>query len=319
MSEALRLKVRAIAELTPRIRSFEFVPLQRGEELPAFTAGAHLTVHLPSGLERQYSLCNDPAERHRYVIAVQREEAGRGGSAEMFATVHVGDVLVVGPPRNLFPLHDAGEEAAVLVAGGIGVTPILAMARHLAAARRPFSVLYLARDPEAMAFAEEFEALAATGVPVTLHHDGGDPARAFDLAAFLAALPEPAHVYCCGPTGLMAAVAALGAGRGERMHFEHFSNADAGARSGDRPFVVTLARSGRDIAIPADRSILDTLLEAGLDIDYSCTEGTCGTCITRLLSGEPDHRDRVLLPDERRDHVVICCSRARSDRLVLDL
>ena len=117
----------------------------------------------------------------------------------------------------------------------------------------------------------------------------------------------------------MKAVAALGAARGERMHFEHFSNADAGARTGDRPFVVTLARSGRDIAIPADRSILNTLLEAGLDIDYSCTEGTCGTCITRLISGEPDHRDRVLLPDERRDHVVICCSRARGDRLVLDL
>lgn len=319
MSAALRLKVRAIAELTPRIRSFEFVPLMRGDELPAFTAGAHLTVHLPSGLERQYSLSNDPAERHRYVIAVQREEAGRGGSAEMFGAVHVGDVLAVGAPRNLFPLHDAGDEAAVLVAGGIGVTPILAMARHLAAVRRPFSVLYLVRDPEAAAFAEEFAALASTGVSVTLHHDGGDPARAFDLGGFLAALPDSAHVYCCGPAGLMAAVAALGAGRGERMHFEHFSNADGGAKSGDRPFVVTLARSGRDIAIPADRTILATLLEAGLDIDYSCTEGTCGTCITRLVSGEPDHRDRVLLPDERRDHIVICCSRARGDRLVLDL
>jgi ferredoxin-NADP reductase len=275
-------------------------------------------VHLPSGLERQYSLCNDPAERHRYVIAVQHEEAGRGGSEEMFRAVHVGDVLAVGPPRNLFPLHD-GEEAAVLVAGGIGVTPILAMARHLAAAGRPFSVLYLSRDPEATAFAEEFAGLAAAGVPVTVHHDGGDPARAFDLGGFLAALPDTAHVYCCGPAGLMAAVAALGAGRGERMHFEHFSNADAAPKGGDRPFVVTLARSGRDIEIPADRSILDTLLEAGLDIDYSCTEGTCGTCITRLVSGEPDHRDRVLLPGERHDHIVLCCSRARGDRLVLDL
>jgi phthalate 4,5-dioxygenase reductase subunit len=319
MSEALRLKVRAIAELTPRIRSFELVPLGRGEDLPAFTAGSHLTVHLPSGLERQYSLCNDPAERHRYVIAVQREEAGRGGSAEMFAAVHVGDVLSVGVPRNLFPLHDAGDEAAVLVAGGIGVTPILAMARHLAAVRRPFSVLYLARDPDAAAFLEDFAALASTGVSVTIHHDGGDPARGFDLGAFLAALPETAHVYCCGPAGLMAAVAALGAARGERMHFEHFANADAAPKSGDRAFVVTLARSGRDVAIPADRSILDTLLEAGLDIDYSCTEGTCGTCITRLLAGEADHRDRVLLPSERADHIVICCSRARGERLVLDL
>ena len=319
MSEVFQLKVRAITELTPRIRTFELVPLVRGAELPAFTAGAHLTVHLPSGLERQYSLCNDPAERHRYCIAVQREAAGRGGSEEMFRAVHVGDTIAVGAPRNLFPLHEGEDGDAVLIAGGIGVTPILAMARHLQAAGRRFSVLYLTRDAEETAFGEEFAGLAAAGAPVTVHHDGGDAARAFDLAAFLDALSETAHVYCCGPAGLMKAVAALGAARGERMHFEHFSNADAGARTGDRPFVVTLARSGRDIAIPADRTILATLLEAGLDIDYSCTEGTCGTCITRLISGEPDHRDRVLLPDERRDHVVICCSRARGDRLVLDL
>ena len=319
MSENLALKVRAIAELTPRIRTFELVPPHRGTLLPAFTAGAHLTVHLPSGLERQYSLCNDPAERHRYCIAVQREEAGRGGSDEMFRAVQVGDVLTVGAPRNLFPLHDDTEEAAVLIAGGIGVTPILAMARHLSAAGRRFSVLYLTRDPEATAFADEFAALAAAGTPVTVHHDGGDPARAFDLGGFLAALPATAHVYCCGPAGLMAAVARLGADRGERMHFEHFANADAAAKSGDRPFVVRLARSGRDIEIPADRTILDTLLEAGLDIDYSCAEGTCGTCITRLLGGEADHRDRVLMPDEKIGSIAICCSRARGDRLVLDL
>ncbi len=316
--ETLRLKVRAIAELTPRIRTFELVPPVRGDELPPFTAGAHLTIHLPSGLERQYSLCNDPAERHRYVIAVQREEAGRGGSEEMFRAVHVGDVLAVGGPRNLFPLHESGEEA-VLIAGGIGVTPILAMARRLAAAGRPFSVLYLTRDAEATAFAEEFAGLAAAGVPVTIHHDGGDPGRVFDLAGFLAALPDSAHVYCCGPAGLMTAVAELDPARGDRMHFEHFTNADAAPQGGDQPFVVTLARSGRDIDIPADRSILDVLLEAGLDVDYSCGEGTCGTCITRLLGGEPDHRDRVLTPAEKADHIALCCSRARGPRLTLDL
>jgi len=258
MSEVFQLKVRAIAELTPRIRSFELVPPVRGAKLPAFTAGAHLTVHLPSGLERQYSLCNDPAERHRYSIAVQRETTGRGGSDEMFRAVHVGDTLAVGAPRNLFPLHDGEDAEAVLIAGGIGVTPILAMARHLSAAGRRFSVLYLTRDAEETAFGEEFAALAAAGAPVTVHHDGGEVARAFNLAAFLGALSETAHVYCCGPAGLMKAVATLGEGRGERMHFEHFSNDEAAPRSGDQPFVVMLARSGRDIEIPADRTILAT-------------------------------------------------------------
>ena len=318
MSEVLTLKVRAIAELTPRIRTFELVAPVRGETLPPFTAGAHLTVHLPSGLERQYSLCNAPAERHRYCIAVQREEAGRGGSEEMFRAVHVGDALKVSVPQNHFPLH-GGDEAAALVAGGIGVTPILAMARHLSAEGRRFSVLYLTRDPETTAFAEEFEALSATGVPVTVHHDGGDPSRAFDLGGFLGALPETAHVYCCGPSGLMAAVAALGAARGGRLHFEHFSNEDAGPRSGDEPFTVVLARSGREIEVPADRTILETLLDAGLDVDYSCTEGTCGTCITRLLEGEPDHRDRVLTLDEKEESIAICCSRAKGPRITLDL
>ncbi len=319
MSEHLTLRVRAIAELTPRIRSFELVPAEPGAVLPPFTAGAHLTVHLPSGLQRQYSLCNDPAERHRYVIAVQREENGRGGSEEMFRAVHVGETITVGLPRNHFPLHEADAEPAVLIAGGIGVTPILAMARHLSASGRPFSLVHLARDPEAAPFAEELAAFAAAGAPVTVHHDGGDPARAFDLAGFLAALPATAHVYCCGPAGLMAAVESLGAGRGERLHFEHFSNDDAGPRSGDRPFTVVLARSGREVAVAADTTILQALLDAGLDVDYSCTEGTCGTCITRLVAGEPDHRDMVLLPGEKADSIVICCSRAKGDRLVLDL
>ena len=315
----MALKVRAIAELTPRIRSFELVPPVRGETLPAFTAGAHLTVHLPSGLERQYSLCNDPAERHRYVIAVQREENGRGGSEEMFRAVHVGDAITVGLPRNHFPLHEEGEGESVLIAGGIGVTPILAMARHLAATGRRFSVLHLTRDPEATPFADELAAFAAAGMAVTLHHDGGDPARAFDLAGFLGSLPETAHVYCCGPTGLMAAVETLGAARGDRLHFEHFSNDDAGPRSGDQAFTVVLGRSGREIGVAADTTILQALLDAGLDVDYSCTEGTCGTCITRLLEGEPDHRDLVLLPEEKADNIVICCSRAKGARHVLEL
>lgn len=318
MSQRLTLKVRAIAELTPRIRTFELVAPVRGEELPPFSAGAHLTVHLPSGLERQYSLCNAPAERHRYCIAVQREQAGRGGSEEMFRTVHVGDTLTVSGPLNHFPLHD-GEDEAALIAGGIGVTPILAMARRLAAEGRRFSVLYLTRDPETTAFIEAFEELAAGGVPVTVHHDGGDPARGFNLAGFLHALPDTAHVYCCGPSGLMTAVATLGAARGDRLHFEHFSNEDAGPRSSDTPFTVVLARSGRELEVPADRTILQTLLDAGLDVDYSCSEGTCGTCITRLLDGEPDHRDRVLTADEKKESIAICCSRAKSSRLAIDL
>ncbi|ODN72310.1 ferredoxin reductase [Methylobrevis pamukkalensis] len=182
MTETLTLRVRAVAELTPRIRTFELVPRQRGDVLPGFTAGSHVTVFLPSGLERQYSLHNDPAETHRYCIAVQREEPGRGGSAEMFRAVHVGDEIAVSRPRNHFPLHD-GAEPALLIAGGIGATPILAMARSLGAAGRAFSVVYLTRDRDSAAFAADFAALAAAGHAVIVHHDGGDAARASILPA----------------------------------------------------------------------------------------------------------------------------------------
>lgn len=314
----IRLRVRSITALTRSIRSYELVAETRGGALPPFTAGAHLTVTLPSGLRRAYSLHNPPSEAGRYRIAVQREAAGRGGSIEMHERVQPGDMLTVSAPRNLFAL--APEGPALLIAGGIGITPLLAMAAQLIDEGRPARLVYLVRQMEDAAFLDEIEALAARGLEVTIHADAGDPTRAYALAGLLATVPDETHVYCCGPAGLMAGVAAAGAHRPpERLHFEHFSNDEAAPRKADAGFIVRLARSGRSLSVGAGESILDALLGQGLDIDYSCNEGTCGTCITRVLAGGIDHRDKVLLPQERADHIVICCSRATTPELTLDL
>ncbi|WAC25599.1 PDR/VanB family oxidoreductase [Ancylobacter sp. SL191] len=314
----IRLRVRSITQLTRSIRSYELVAETRGGALKPFTAGAHLTVTLPSGLRRAYSLHNPPSEAGRYRIAVQREAAGRGGSIEMHERVQPGDTLAVSAPRNLFAL--APEGPALLIAGGIGITPLLAMAAQLRDEGRAARLVYLVRQSEDAAFLDEIEALAARGLAVELHADGGDPARAYPLADLLATVPDDTHVYCCGPAGLMTAVAMAGAHLPtERMHFESFTNEEAAPRAGDAGFVVRLARSGRTVAVAAGESILDALLGQGLDIDYSCNEGTCGTCITRVLAGGIDHRDKVLLPQERADHIIICCSRATTAELTLDL
>lgn len=317
MSE-IKVRVRSITELTRSIRSYELVAATRGDELPAFTAGAHLNVVLPSGLRRAYSLHNAPAEAGRYRVAVQRQDAGRGGSRELHLLVQVGSVLTITAPRNLFPLAPTG--AGLLIAGGIGITPLLAMATQLLHEGRPARLVNLARRAEDAAFLEEIAALAAKGLTAQTHFDEGNPALAYDLAGLLADVRADTHVYCCGPAGLMAAVAAASAHLPPtQVHFEHFTNEDAGPRDADAGFTVTLARSGRTVPVAAGQTILEALLGQGLDIDYSCNEGTCGTCITRVISGEADHRDKVLLPHERATQIVLCCSRARTPDLTLDL
>lgn len=314
----IKVRVRSITELTRSIRSYELVAEKRGDALPPFAPGAHVTVHLPSGLRRAYSLHNAPSEPGRYRIAVQREAAGRGGSRELHERVQLGDVLAISAPRNLFALAEAGP--ALLIAGGIGITPILAMATHLLEEGRPARLVYLSRREEDAAFLDEIAGLARRGLEVVTHFDGGDPLRTYDLATLLASVPQGTHVYCCGPEGLMAAVERAAVHLpGEAVHFERFANEQAGARDSDAGFTVRLARTGKTVQVAAGQTILDALLGQGLDIDYSCNEGTCGTCITRVLAGEADHRDKVLLPQERETHIVICCSRARSDELVLDL
>lgn len=316
--DELKVRVRSITEITRVIRAYELVAEKRGGLLPAFTPGAHVTVTLPSGARRAYSLYNSPTETGRYRIAVQREDAGRGGSAEMHRAVQVDDVISVATPRNLFALVEAPK--SLLIAGGIGVTPILSMAQSLVEAGKDAELVYLARDEEDAPFLEDIAALTAKGLASRLHFDGGERARAYDLHALLATLSPHAHVYCCGPEGLMKAVEAAAQKTPiHSLHFERFINPDAEPRPGDRGFVVRLARSGRSIEVGPDETVLEALLSKGIDVDYSCREGTCGTCIARVLSGRVEHRDKLLSASERETHILICCSRATTPELTLDL
>jgi vanillate O-demethylase ferredoxin subunit len=291
-----------------------------GAALPPFEAGAHIDVHLPNGLVRQYSLCNAPGETQRYLIAVLRDAASRGGSQAMHDAVDVGSVLAISEPKNHFPLVDAGR--TLLLAGGIGVTPILAMAETLAARGAPFEMHYCARSPERAAFRERIGA-ASFGGQVHFHYDSGGAAQRLDLASLLAAPEQGTHLYVCGPQGFIDHVLASAKGLGwpaAQLHVEYFGAAPVDS-SGDQPFDVKLASSGKVVTVPAGQSVIRALAAQGVEIPYSCEEGVCGTCLTRVLDGVPDHRDLYLTDEERaaNDQFTPCCSRARTPLLVLDL
>lgn len=312
------LRINAIASETDSIKTFELVDPE-GLHLPAFSAGSHVDVTLPDGQLRSYSLCNSPAERQRYLLGVLRETSGRGGSRQMHDRLAAGDLLQVSMPSNNFPLEESASRH-LLIAGGIGVTPLLAMVYRLRTLRADFALHYCTRDASQTAFREH---LVADDVAphVRLHHDGGVPGRGLDVAALLSNVTPGTHVYCCGPAGLMAAVKVASAHWPARqVHFEHFSAPVASAAaSGGAVFEVEIASTGAVYPVPPDRSILSVLLDQGVPIDSSCEAGVCGTCTTRYLSGEPDHRDFVLSETEQREHVMVCVSRARSQRLKLDL
>lgn len=316
----MRLRISRITAETPEIRVIEFVD-PTGAELPAFSAGAHVDVHIADDIVRQYSLCTHPAERHRYRIAVLRDKASRGGSIAIHA-LREGDVLKISIPRNNFPL--AGPEARfhLLLAGGIGVTPMIAMLAELQSRGADFRMHYCTRSPEQTAFLAELQPLIASG-NVILHHDDGDPKRGLDIAATLARCIPGWHIYVCGPSGFLAAAkAASSAWPAECLHFEHFSAvpiSDDEAVWDKRPFKVKLKSSGRVFEIPAGRSIVSVLRSGGVAIETSCEDGFCGTCLTRYLEGEPVHRDVVLGEADRKNFVMICRARSRSPMLVLDL
>jgi phthalate 4,5-dioxygenase reductase subunit len=313
----LSLVVAARHEIATGIHAFELRSRNAAVALPAFAPGSHIGMRTPAGHLRKFSLTNDPQERDRYVIAVKRESAGRGGSAGLIDTLRTGDVVECAAPRNDFALAERPTQF-IFIAGGIGITPIMSMIRHLkASGRARFKLYYLTRDPAATAFREELTSPAFHG-QVVIHHDEGDPARAFDLWPVLER-PTPAHVYCCGPRPLLEAVRDMtGHWSASAIHFESFVDAAAMHAPEDRPFRVRLAQSGVTLDVTADQSILDALRAAGFDAPSSCEAGTCGTCRTRLLAGDADHRDLVLAPDERDDSIMICVSRARSGELVID-
>lgn len=269
---------------------------------------------------RQYSLCGAQSDTSRYLIAVKREATSRGGSSSMVETLKPGDTLEIGAPVNQFPLDDRAR-SFLLIAGGIGITPMLAMALALAEeGSRRFRLVYLTRDNESTAFLDQLTS-PELKASVTLHQDGGNPDRAFDLWPLLEKPGSVSgqHVYCCGPSGLMEAVRDMtGHWPSGAVHFESFG-VDTAPRADDRAFRVACRRSGVEFEVPVGRSILEVARAQGITVPSSCESGTCGSCRTELLAGEADHRDLVLLPEEQASQIMVCVSRARSERLELEL
>jgi vanillate monooxygenase ferredoxin subunit len=316
----MAVRVASKTEEATDICLIELVPTA-GANLPSFSAGSHIDVQLPGGLTRQYSLCNDPQESHRYQIAVLRDPASRGGSVAVHEQLQVGDVIQISAPKNHFALaHDA--KRSLLLAGGIGVTPILCMAERLAHTGAAFTMHYCTRSVDRTAFRTRIAQAKFAG-QVQFHLDDGDEAQKLNLQTLLAKPQADVHLYVCGPKGFMGAV--LGTARAQgwpeaQLHFEFFA-AEVVHSTQDGGFEVKLASSGRIIPVAADQTVTHALEAAGVMVQTSCEQGVCGTCLTRVLEGQPDHRDMYLTPEEQaaNDQFLPCCSRSKTPLLVLDL
>lgn len=316
-----RLALR-VTDIQAEARDVILVELRaaNAQPLPAFEPGAHLEVDVPNGLIRHYSLTNDSRERDRYVIGVGRAFNGRGGSEFLHRSLRCDAQIRTSTPRNNFAL-DAAAASYLFIAGGIGITPIIAMIRWCIAHERPWRLLYAVRSCQRAAF---YETLRPFGSRVRFHFD--DQADGvFDPGPWLRERRDGEHVYCCGPQALMDGVKACPSGHSETtLHFEYFTppvTARPTEAPADREFCVELRRSGKTIAVPADRSILEALEASGVSVPFSCREGMCGTCETPVCEGDVEHRDYVLTQDQRAEgrSMMICVSRARSPLLVLDL
>lgn len=286
-----------------------------GIALPAFSAGAHIDLHLAEDLVRPYSLCGDPQDRHHYQLGILKDSKSQGGSLAAHA-LKEGDRIEVSPPRNLFAL-EATASHSLLIGGGIGITPMLAMAAELYASGRPFTLHYCARSRCHAAFVPQLESALFAG-QVRLHFS--DEQR-LDLSRVLADVPPNTHVYTCGPTRLMDAVSEQATRHGfrpEQLHQECFS---AGVQTGGAAFEVVAASSGISVTVLENQTIVEALALAGLKVNVSCKQGICGSCLTDVLEGEPDHRDHYLTDEEKADgdQILLCCSRAKCPRLVIDL
>ncbi|GLC93822.1 iron-sulfur protein [Cupriavidus sp. TA19] len=316
-SAPIELLVRQIRAEAAGINAYELVEPD-GRPLPPFSAGAHIDVHVASGLVRQYSLCNDPAERHRYVIAVLRDEGGRGGSRAVHERIRVRDRVAVSAPRNHFALA-GGARKVVLLAGGIGVTPLKAMAHSLAADGASFELHYCAKAPDCAAFSEE---LSGLGGHVHYHFDGGNPANGLDITGMLAQPAAGTHLYYCGPGGFMKACGEASAHwPAGTVHCEHFKApvAPTGAVVATGGYVAQIASTGQEVTVGAGQNLAEALQSAGIALETSCQSGLCGTCKVRYVSGEVDHQDYILDETERQSFLTPCVSRACGGRLVLDL
>jgi len=321
----LELKVTKLRDLTSNIKMFELVNA-KGGDLPAFEAGAHIDFKLPDGKIRSYSLANDPTETNRYVTAILKDVNGKGGSVWMHENVKEGDVLTATEPLQNFPLvEDAAN--SILLAGGIGITPMLAMGYRLKALGKKVHLHYCSRSAEETAFMDEVKQLF--GDDVTFHHDGGDPSKGINLKETFKDHAEGTHLYVCGPAGLLNATRDAVAHWPEgTVHFELFTSARSDEQVAEMEsrenfeFEVELKQSGVTLTIPADRSILDVMIEEGYGVPYACEEGWCGACVIPMLGGKADHRDEVLSDAEKaaNDKIQVCISRALpGEKLILDM
>lgn len=318
MSERLlAARVRTMRQEAERVLSIELVPVD-GTHFPSFTPGSHIDVHLDNGMVRSYSLVNAPDEPDRYVIAVLADAQGRGGSAHMHAAMRCGAELAVSRPRNHFELDESAIHS-VLIAGGIGITPILCMYRRLRALGRSVELVYAARGRREAAFLDDLNALAGA---VRLHFDAELGGAKLDMGSILASQPEGTHAYCCGPAPMLAAFgSACVAAEIRHVHVERFqARADVGAAP-VASYQVELARSGRSLTVGEGQSLLDCLLAVHADVDYSCCEGICGACLVRVIDGNIVHCDSVLGEAARRrgDSMMVCVSHGAGRKLVLDL
>jgi vanillate O-demethylase ferredoxin subunit len=310
----LDARIEAVRTVANEVRTLVFVPAP-GTHFPRFDAGAHIDVHLPSGRVRQYSICNDPTERDRYQIAVKRDPNGRGGSAEVHADLSAGMAITLGVPRNLFRL-DPTAQRVVLIAGGIGITPLLSMAYALEANDTPFDLHVCARTAEDVPFGDALP--FADRAQVHLDRDGRP---GFDAGRDLAPYATGQHLYLCGPAGFMKAVEQTARSHGwpeAAIHTESFG-ADVSQAAENRPFDVVLSRSGKVIPVAPDVTIIDALRGHGVVVPTACLQGVCGRCVTAVVAGEVEHRDAVLTPEQRACQMCVCVSRAAGDRLVLDV
>lgn len=320
MQETLTVRVAEKRSEAIDVSSFRLVD-PSDAPLPAFSPGAHIDVHVEPGLIRQYSLCNDVREDDHYLIAVKREPASRGGSVGMHDRVEVGSLLTIGRPRNNFPLDEKAKHT-ILVAGGIGITPMLSMAQHLKATDASFELHYFTRSIAHTAF---HKLLSAPEYASRLHfHYALEPDAVQQyLRRVLWQRPDGGHLYQCGPRPLMDMVEATAAATWppDAVHLEYFG-ADPRSLAGPQDaFDVTLARTGGTYPVPEGKSIVAVLAEHGVHVEVSCEQGICGTCLTGVLDGEPDHRDMFLTDGEKAacDKMTVCVSRAKSRVLVLDL
>lgn len=320
MQPLIDVKVARRWEEAEGIAAFELVAGD-GAALPPFTAGAHLEVHVAPGLTRPYSLSNNPSERHRFVLGVLREVESKGGSRAMHERIRAGSLLQISQPRNNFALDEAAP-CSLLLAGGIGVTPILAMAHRLHAIGAKFDLHYCTRTRARMAFRSDlFD--GPFDQSVHPHFDDGPQAQQFDIHGTVAGLPTGAHVYVCGPTGFMNAVLSVAEQYlpASAIHREYFVNQASAPKTGEHAFRVQIASTGAIFEIPPTKSIVAVLAEHGIEIPVSCEQGICGTCVTDVVEGIPDHRDLYLTDEEhvQNKQMTPCCSRAKTELLILKI